>query len=142
MATLLIVDDDSVVRNTLQDLLSATHECHTADRAEQALEYLNLETYAVVLTDILMPGLGGVEILRRINQHHPATQVIVISGNVVDYEKTLIELGAFAYFAKPFQLQEIEDAVIRAIAYQQQLVEPPRPGIQSSTASEPPPDEI
>ena len=47
MATLLIVDDDSLIRNTLHELFSETHECHTADRAEQALAYLDLETYDV-----------------------------------------------------------------------------------------------
>jgi len=47
MGTLLIVDDDSLIRDTLHELLSETHECHTADRAEQALAYLDLETYDV-----------------------------------------------------------------------------------------------
>jgi two-component system response regulator PilR (NtrC family) len=141
MANLLLVDDDVAVRETLYDLLSGTHVCHTADRAEQALEFLEIETYAAVLTDILMPGLGGIEILKRIKQGHSATPVIVISGNVVDHEETLIELGAFAYFAKPFQLEEIEDAVIRAIAHHQQLIEPPRPVARTSAASGSLPDE-
>ena len=142
MATLLLVDDDAAVRETLYDLLSGTHECHTADRAEQAIEYLEIETYAAVLTDILMPGLGGIEILRRIRLDHPATPVIVISGNVVDHEAVLIELRAFAYFAKPFQLDEIEDAVARAISHHQQLLELALPKVRTSSASDAPPDEI
>jgi DNA-binding NtrC family response regulator len=137
MATLLLVDDDVAVRETLYDLLSGTHECHTADRAEQALEYLEIEKYDAILTDILMPGLGGIEILRRINESHSVTPVIVISGNIVDHEETLIELGAFAYFAKPFQLEEIEDAVIRAIAHHQQMVEP-QGQVQTSGGSDTP----
>src|SRR5687767_6890046 len=81
MATLLIVDDDNNIRETLHELLSDSYECHTADRAEQALAYLEIENYDVVLTDISMPGLSGREILKRVQQKHPATPVIVISGN-------------------------------------------------------------
>lgn len=122
MATLLIVDDDNNIRETLHDLLAQTHECHTADRAEQALAYLDLQSYDAVLTDISMPGLSGREILNCIQVKHPTTPVIVISG-VSDKKdaEDLIESGAFAYFAKPFQLTEIEDAVNRAIARHQEL---------------------
>jgi len=49
---------------------------------KQALEYLEFESYDVVLTDISMPGLGGLEVLRRITQRHTTTPVIVISGQV------------------------------------------------------------
>ena len=122
MATLLIVDDDNLIRDTLHDLLSPSHECHTADRAEQALAYLDIETYDVVLTDISMPGLSGRQLLDYIRAKHASTPVIVISGmsNEAD-AKELIDAGAFAYFAKPFNLDEIEEAVVRAISRRQQL---------------------
>ena len=115
MATLLIIDDDRTVRETLYDLFSVAYECHTADRAEQALEYLAIEKYDVVLTDISMPGLGGFEVLKRMRKDHAETPVIVISGDVTDAE-ALLGAGAFAYFAKPFLVEEVEDAVVRAIA--------------------------
>lgn len=122
MATLLIVDDDNAIRETLRDLLGDTHECHTADRAEQALAYLELETYDVVLTDIAMPGLTGHDILKRIQQEHPTTPVIVISGNSEDEAaKELLSMGAFAFIAKPFRLEDVESAVVRAIARSQEL---------------------
>ncbi|MEP6742335.1 MAG: response regulator [bacterium] len=123
MATLLIVDDDSLIRDTLHELFSETHECHTADRAEQALAYLEVETYDAVLTDIAMPELSGRELLKHIQVKHPATPVIVISGlsNEAD-AKALLDTGAFAYFAKPFKLEDIEQAVERAIARHQELL--------------------
>ena len=100
MATVLIVDDDILVRDTLHALLSLLHECHTADRAEQALAYLDIETYDVVLTDISMPELSGRELLKYIQAQHPATPVIVISGESSEAAaQELIEAGAFAYFA-------------------------------------------
>jgi DNA-binding NtrC family response regulator len=122
MATLLIVDDDSIIRDTLHELFSENHECHTADRAEQALAYLDIETYDVVLTDIAMPELSGRELLKHIQTKHPATPVIVISGlsNEAD-ARALLEMGAFAYFAKPFKLEDIEEAVERAIARHREL---------------------
>jgi DNA-binding NtrC family response regulator len=122
MATLLIVDDDNNIRGTLDELLSGSYECHTADRAEQALAYLEVENYDVVLTDISMPGLSGREILRRIKEKHPNTPVIVISGNPdAEAEAELLALGAFAYLTKPFQLAVVEDTVVRAIARRQEL---------------------
>ncbi len=128
MATLLIIDDDSTVREMLQDLLSTTHECHTADRAEQAIEYLQIETYDVIVTDIAMPGLGGFELMNIIKENHPATPVILISGQLELDAESFTELGAFAFFSKPFLLEEVEAAVVRAIAYHQKMEEQIRSG--------------
>ena len=124
MATLLIVDDDNLIRDTLHELLSASHECHTADRAEQALAYLDIETYDAVLTDISMPGLSGRQLLSYIQAKHAATPVIVISGMSEGNEaREMIDAGAFEYFAKPFKLEEIEAAVERAISRHKELTD-------------------
>ena len=124
MATLLLIDDDRAVREMLNMLFSGPHECHTADRAEQAIEFLEFQTYDVVITDISMPGLGGVEILRRIKQHHADTPVIVISGRADEYKDSLMDMGIFACFSKPFPLGELEDAVNNAILHRQRLTSP------------------
>jgi DNA-binding response OmpR family regulator len=125
MATLLIVDDDNLIRDTLHDLLSPSHECHTADRAEQALAYLDVENYDAVITDINMPGLSGRDLLRHIQAKHSRTPVIVISGMPEGNDgQELLELGAFAYLTKPFQLDEIESAVVRAIARHSEITAP------------------
>jgi DNA-binding NtrC family response regulator len=122
MATLLIVDDDTLIRDTLHEFLSENHECHTADRAEQALSYLEVEKYDAVITDVSMPGLTGREILMYVQNQHPTTPVIVISGKPDGADgKSLVEMGAFAYLTKPFQLDEIEEVVTRAIAQHQEL---------------------
>jgi len=122
MATLLIVDDDILIRDMLRELLSPLHECHTADRGQQALAYLDIETYAAVLTDLSMPGLSGRQLLKYIQARHSATPVIVLSGEFAESEQEeLLDLGAFACFTKPFQLEEIEEAVARAIDHHQKL---------------------
>ena len=130
MSTLLIVDDDNNIRETLYDLLGDTYDCHTADRADQALSYLEFESYDVVLTDIAMPGLSGEELLKRVQVQHPETPVIVISGNSdADAARQLLALGAFEYISKPFQLEDVESAVVRAIARHHEL--------RAKTTSEP-----
>ena len=137
MATLLIVDDDATIRETLHDLLSSTHECHTADRAEQALAYLEVEDYHVVITDVSMPGLSGRDLLEQVKEKHPTTPVIVISGRPDGTDAdSLVEMGAFAYVTKPFQLDDIEDTVTRAIARHHELITPPRPTSQKTAPIE------
>jgi DNA-binding NtrC family response regulator len=122
MATLLFVDDDNDVRETLHALFLDVHECHTADRAEQALAFLEVESYDAVLTDLAMPGLSGRELLQHIQRDHPTTPVIVISGTLDEGEaKSLMEMGAFAYFTKPFRLEDVEAAVNRAIIHHREL---------------------
>ncbi|HKO59998.1 MAG TPA: response regulator [Pyrinomonadaceae bacterium] len=124
MATLLIVDDDTLIRDTLHEFLSEKHECHTADRAEQALSYLEVEKYDAVITDVAMPGMTGREILMYVQNQHPTTPVIVISGKPDGADgKSLVEMGAFAYITKPFQLNDIEETVERAITKHQELDE-------------------
>ena len=115
MATLLLIDDNTVIREMLESLFSSTYECDTADRAEQALEYLQHREYDVVITDVSMPGLGGVEVLQRIKSEHANTQVIVISGRPDQYRDTVLAMGAFAFHAKPFSLTAIEASVASAI---------------------------
>jgi len=117
MMTLLIVDDDDAVRGTLFELLSEEYECHTASMAEEALQYVAVERYDAVLTDIAMPGLTGVELVKRVQQSNSGTPVIVISGKGSEQDsKSLLDLGAFAYITKPFNLDEIELVVERAVA--------------------------
>ena len=117
MAALLIVDDDEVVRDTLTDLFYDRHLCHSAATVESALAFLAVEHYDVVLTDISMPGLSGLELLGTVRQRQPDTPVIIISG-ISDraHAEGLTKLGAFDYILKPFRLEKVEESVERALA--------------------------
>jgi two-component system sensor histidine kinase/response regulator len=124
MAALLIVDDDAALRDVLYELFSGEHLCHTAGTAEQALTYLESETYDLAIIDISLPGMSGLELLTQVRLRHPATSAIVISG--IDYQQhtgDLIRLGAFDYLIKPFQLEEIEESVGCALARRAQKEE-------------------
>ena len=116
MANILIVDDDDAVRGILLDLLSERYDCNTASTAEEAFQFLEIESYDAVLTDIAMPGSTGVELLKRIQLKDLPTPVILISGKNGEQDpEALKQLGAFAYVKKPFALDEIEYLVARAV---------------------------
>jgi DNA-binding NtrC family response regulator len=124
MAAILIVDDDAAVRDLLYDLFSDEHLCHAASTAEQALDFIREQSYDMVLTDISMPGLSGLELLGMLHQAQPDTPVIVISG-IGDraHAEGLIRLGAFDYILKPFRLETVEESVSRALEHNRLLKE-------------------
>jgi DNA-binding NtrC family response regulator len=116
MPTILIVDDDDAIRGMLYDLLSEKYDCNTASVAEEALQYLEVEKYDAIVTDIAMPGLTGIELLKRVQQREYGTPVILISGKGSEQDPDeLVSQGAFAYVTKPFNLDEIEEVVERAV---------------------------
>lgn len=127
MSLILVVDDDETIRDTLYELLSEEHDCQTAQTAEQALARLEVDSYDLVLTDISMPGLSGLELLGHVRQKYPDTPVIIISGiSDQDHAQGLIRLGAFEYLLKPFRLEVVEKSVKRALDRRRHLLKAPR----------------
>jgi DNA-binding NtrC family response regulator len=118
MARVLVVDDDEIIRDTLYELLSDEYVCQTAETAGKAFARLEADEYDVVLTDISMPGLSGLELLGHVRQNFPDTPVIIISG-IGDHEHAqgLIRIGAFDFLLKPFSLDVVEKSVRRAVEY-------------------------
>ena len=129
MAAILIVDDDEAVRDVLYDLFSDEHLCHGAATAERALAFIDEQPYDVVLTDISMPGLSGLELLGHLRQARPGTPVIVISG-IGDrtHAEGLTRLGAFDFILKPFRIEEVEQSVARALEHGSTLKRKKRKG--------------
>jgi DNA-binding NtrC family response regulator len=124
MPALLVIDEDSTIRELLHQFFSKGYECDTADRAEQALQYLEFKEYDAIITDAFMPDIGGLQIMKRIQQRHLTTPVIVISGKGDRFREFFMEMGAFEYFTKPLHLERLELAVTQAIAHHQQLHDP------------------
>jgi DNA-binding NtrC family response regulator len=137
MPRILVVDDDETIRDTLYDLLSEEYVCQTAETAEKALAQLQADVYDVVLTDMSMPGLSGLELLRHIRQKYSDTPVIMISG-VGDRERAegLIRLGAFDFLLKPFTLEVVEKSVERALEYRRMREGSPNDGRVSKSEGE------
>ena len=124
MPKILIVDDDDAIRDTLYELLSEEYFCQTAETAEKAVARLEADIYDVVLTDISMPGLSGLELLGHIRQKFSDTPVIIISGiGDQEHAQGLIKLGAFDFLLKPFKLEVVEKSVQRAVEYRRRVQE-------------------
>lgn len=129
MSLILVVDDDETIRDTLYELLSEQYDCQTAETAEQALARLEVEPYDVVLTDISMPGLSGLELLGHVRQKYPDTPVIIISGiSDQEHAQGLIRLGAFEFLLKPFRIEVVEKSVKRALDHRRRRTEAARTG--------------
>lgn len=122
MSSILIVDDEETIRQTISDVLSDHYVCVTAATVEEALEHLQATHYEVVITDISMPGVSGLELLGHIRQTQPDTPVIVMSG-ISDEEHALglIKMGAFYYLMKPFNISYVAEMVKQAIKYHREL---------------------
>lgn len=131
MAEILIVDDDEVIRDTLFELLSTEYSCKTAETAEVALTKFQEETFDIVVTDISMPGLSGIELLKYVSEHYPETRVIIVSG-IGDQEHAhdLIKLGAFDSLLKPFRLEVVEQSVKRALDEKRAREKPSEGGLR------------
>jgi len=113
---LLIVDDEAKVCSLFAQLLNARYSCETAANAQEALDWLQREPFALVITDIQMPGIGGIELLRKITELYRNTAVIVVSG--IDRTQRVIDairMGASDYLVKPCDLDVLELCVDRAL---------------------------
>jgi response regulator RpfG family c-di-GMP phosphodiesterase len=115
-ARLLIVDDEAEVRNVLGDFLDASYSCARTDSAEAALALLKTERFDLVITDISMSGMSGLEMFPRVLERAPETIIIVVSGGqAVESAVEAMRAGAFDYLTKPFDLKHVELAVCRAL---------------------------
>src|SRR6266498_365015 len=117
-AKLLIIDDEPSVLSVLYSLLNNSHDCKTATSAVEAIEYLKEEKYDLVLSDIMMPGMSGLELLAEITRLSSDTVVILISGNLnIQSAIEALRRGAFDYVTKPFNLSDVETAVARGLRH-------------------------
>lgn len=121
-AKILIIDDEPNVLSVLYSLLSDKYKCRTATSAVEALEYLKWEEPDLVLSDIMMPGMTGLELLEEITQFSQEIVVILISGNLnIQSAIEAMRRGAFDYVTKPFNLSDVETAVERALRHHRVL---------------------
>ena len=104
----LIVDDDLSVRNTMDEYIAnAGFSTLAASSAEEALELIEKNDFAVVITDIRLPGLGGLELTKVIKQKN-GSDVIVVTGYSDDYSyEEAINIGASDFVIKPVRLEEL-----------------------------------
>jgi diguanylate cyclase (GGDEF)-like protein len=121
--TILLIDDDEQIRKLLNELLGTDYECVTAGSAEEALAVLKTMSFALVISDINMGGISGLDLIPKVHQATPDTVVVMVSGQQsIDYAIEAMRAGAFDYMTKPLDLRHVDAAVQRALDHHQLLV--------------------
>ena len=117
-ASILIADDDPQIRSVLFDLLSEEYDCVAVGSAEEALAELHAAPYELVLSDITMGGMSGLEMVPHALAAAPGAVVVMISGaQTLESAVQALRVGAFDYVVKPFALSQVEAAVARALEH-------------------------
>jgi putative nucleotidyltransferase with HDIG domain len=123
--SILVVDDERAVNSIVARYLTQMgYSCATAESGQEALEILKNHRCAVALCDIRMPGMDGIELLRRIKEYDDDVQVVMLTA--VDSRETAVEAireGAYDYVVKPFHLEEVLIGVQRAQENRRLIVE-------------------
>ncbi|MGE5548000.1 MAG: sigma-54-dependent transcriptional regulator [Solirubrobacterales bacterium] len=116
-ARILVVDDEPIAVKNLDHVLSKEgYEVMTACDGQQAVALMERMPFDVVLTDLKMERLDGMEVLRRCRQRRPEAEVVVITGfATLASAVEAVKRGAFQYVAKPFRIDEVRDIVADAV---------------------------
>src|SRR5213080_4437526 len=123
-ATILIIDDEEQIRGLLKELLRVEYECTDVASAEAALAVLSRKNFDLVISDINMDKISGLDLVPQILKSAPDTVVVMISGQAtIDYAIEAMRAGAFDYITKPLDLRHVENAVRRALSHHQLLAD-------------------
>jgi DNA-binding NtrC family response regulator len=120
---ILVVDDDKNLRKVIRKELSENgFDADEAESGVKAQGLLEKEEYDVLILDLTMPGVGGMEVLKKVKQSELLTEVIILTGNAtVPTAVEAMKLGAYDYLTKPFKMEELE-AVIRKAFERKELL--------------------
>lgn len=117
MAKILVIDDQKSIRNTLKDILEyESHQVELAENGEEGLEKYAADKYDVVLCDIKMPNMDGMEVLDKMMEHQIDAPIIMISGHGnIDTAVEAIKKGAYDFIEKPLDLNRLLVTIRNAI---------------------------
>ncbi|HZI20698.1 MAG TPA: HD domain-containing phosphohydrolase [Pyrinomonadaceae bacterium] len=114
----LIADDEREIRDVLSELLGSKYECVPVSSAEEALAALRRRQFDLIVSDIMMGGMSGIEMIPHVAPLAPDALVIMISGvQTVESAIDALRAGAFDYIMKPFDIQHVEAVVRRAVEH-------------------------
>lgn len=119
----LVVDDEPLILNLVKEILSIEgYQVETAGNGKEALQALQAHLFDVILTDMLMPDMTGMELVQYLRLHHPETLTIVFTG-YANFEDAVeaVRQGAFDYLPKPVQPETLRHAIRQALDYQRLL---------------------
>jgi len=113
----LVVDADNAARNLCSDVvLDAGLHAHTASTTEQALKILDQHSIDIVIAELRVPELGGIELLRRIRASYPQTEVMILTHyGTIESAVEAIKLGAADYLTKPFRPEDLRNKITKLV---------------------------
>ena len=112
----LAADDNEMVRTALQDTITKAIGCHVevVENGDQVLESLERESWDVLLTDMIMPGIHGLELVRHVSGRWPDLEIVVMSAYSADFPFVeVLEAGATDFVSKPHRAEELEAKLLR-----------------------------
>jgi len=112
---MMIIEDDKAVAFCLKEYFElAGHKCSAFNDPREAVREFKLGCFDVVLTDIKMPGLNGLEVLQEVRGQNPSTRVIIMTG-YADLENAIaaVNNGAYAFFRKPLEMDKMKECLQR-----------------------------
>ncbi len=114
---ILLVDDEETIRFVLREtLISEGYNVDIAADAFQALEHFKLASYDLIITDIKMKGMNGIQLIREIKRNDLDLKIIIITAyGSLETVKEAAKLGVVEMISKPFKIQEIKDAIVRML---------------------------
>jgi len=123
--TILIVDDESLMRDFLNETLTRKgFTVTTAYNGESAIEELKKLEFDLVISDIRMPDISGIDILKMVKENTPDTEVIMMTAyGTIENAVEAMKYGAFDYITKPFSADAIEIAIDKMLNFQNLLKE-------------------
>lgn len=113
---ILVVDDDKHIRALLREHLGATYDVDVAESGAQAFAAVVKNRPDVILLDITMPGISGLDVMKAIREMGVTTPVLVITGNeALAIAERALQAGAYGYIPKPFTLAYIDHLIATAL---------------------------
>lgn len=114
--SILILDDEPIVSKRLQPALEKIgYEVESFYKSEEAMARVKERRFDIVVTDLKMEGISGMEFLAEVKKLSPSTEVIIITGfATLDTAKESMRKGVFDFLAKPFKLGEIQEVIRKA----------------------------
>ncbi len=111
---ILIVDDERSIRMVLKNLLSRFgHEVQCVECGEKALEVLKAPGIDLVISDIIMPGMSGIELTQEIRTKYPQIKILLMSGTSADSTSAKLPINGF--LTKPFTASEVQGVVVKSL---------------------------
>jgi DNA-binding NtrC family response regulator len=110
--SVLVVEDEAIVRESLQDALKDAHVVTTAETGEEALELIKKKDFDILIVDVRLPGKSGIEVVREVKQTKPYIRSVVITAfPSVELAVEAMKQGAVDYLVKPIRFDELENLI-------------------------------